>query len=61
MTYNDGSIWIMISVKFAPTGLMFPSCADIHLAPFTDEQLYCEHHARAAFWSHTHTHTLTQA
>ncbi|XP_074521100.1 histone-arginine methyltransferase CARM1 [Halichoeres trimaculatus] len=33
-----------------PTGLMFPSCADIHLAPFTDEQLYCEHHARAAFW-----------
>ncbi|XP_065808142.1 histone-arginine methyltransferase CARM1-like isoform X2 [Labrus bergylta] len=33
-----------------PNGLMFPSCADIHLAPFTDEQLYFEHHARAAFW-----------
>ncbi|CAJ1087172.1 histone-arginine methyltransferase CARM1-like [Xyrichtys novacula] len=33
-----------------PNGLMFPSCADIHLAPFTDEQLYFEHHARASFW-----------
>ncbi|XP_034534124.1 histone-arginine methyltransferase CARM1-like [Notolabrus celidotus] len=34
-------------------GLMFPSCADIHLAPFTDEQLYFEHHARATFWQQT--------
>ncbi|KAF7646822.1 hypothetical protein LDENG_00182050 [Lucifuga dentata] len=33
-----------------PNGLMFPSCADIHLAPFSDEQLYMENHARAAFW-----------
>uniref|UniRef100_A0A672J2A3 type I protein arginine methyltransferase n=1 Tax=Salarias fasciatus TaxID=181472 RepID=A0A672J2A3_SALFA len=33
-----------------PNGLLFPSCADIHLAPFTDEQLYFEHCARAAFW-----------
>ncbi|KAM9766924.1 histone-arginine methyltransferase CARM1-like [Menidia menidia] len=31
-------------------GLMFPSCADLHMAPFTDEQLYYEHHARASFW-----------
>ncbi|XP_034411426.1 histone-arginine methyltransferase CARM1-like isoform X2 [Cyclopterus lumpus] len=33
-----------------PNGLMFPSYGDIHLAPFSDEQLYFEHHARASFW-----------
>ncbi|KAM6984679.1 histone-arginine methyltransferase CARM1 [Aplochiton taeniatus] len=33
-----------------PNGLMFPSSSDIHLAPFTDEQLYIEHYARASFW-----------
>ncbi|KAM4602150.1 histone-arginine methyltransferase CARM1 [Polymixia lowei] len=33
-----------------PNGLMFPSSGDIHLAPFTDEQLYIEHYARAGFW-----------
>ncbi|XP_030265331.1 histone-arginine methyltransferase CARM1-like isoform X2 [Sparus aurata] len=33
-----------------PNGLMFPSCGDIHLAPFSDEQLYFEHYARASFW-----------
>ncbi|CAG06651.1 unnamed protein product, partial [Tetraodon nigroviridis] len=33
-----------------PNGLMFPSSADIHLAPFSDEQLYSEHYARASFW-----------
>ncbi|XP_068446576.1 histone-arginine methyltransferase CARM1-like isoform X2 [Clinocottus analis] len=33
-----------------PNGLMFPSFGDIHLAPFSDEQLYVEHYARATFW-----------
>ncbi|KAM9328785.1 histone-arginine methyltransferase CARM1-like [Pholidichthys leucotaenia] len=33
-----------------PNGLMFPSCGDIHVAPFSDEQLYFEHYARASFW-----------
>ncbi|XP_056157060.1 histone-arginine methyltransferase CARM1-like [Lampris incognitus] len=33
-----------------PNGRMFPSSGDIHLAPFTDEQLYIEHYARASFW-----------
>ncbi|CAL8308779.1 unnamed protein product [Merluccius merluccius] len=33
-----------------PNGLMFPSSGDIHLAPFTDEQLYVEHHSRTSFW-----------
>ncbi|CAL8291184.1 unnamed protein product [Lota lota] len=33
-----------------PNGVMFPSSGEIHLAPFTDEQLYVEHHARTSFW-----------
>ncbi|XP_059183625.1 histone-arginine methyltransferase CARM1 [Centropristis striata] len=33
-----------------PNGLMFPSYGDIHLAPFSDEQLYFEHCTRATFW-----------
>ncbi|XP_057588541.1 histone-arginine methyltransferase CARM1-like [Hippopotamus amphibius kiboko] len=31
-------------------GMMFPTFSDIHLAPFSDEQLYVEHHSRANFW-----------
>ena len=42
-------------------GLMFPSSADIHLAPFSDEQLYSEHYARASFWSYIHKHTHTHS
>ncbi|XP_055065155.2 histone-arginine methyltransferase CARM1 isoform X1 [Misgurnus anguillicaudatus] len=34
-----------------PKGMMFPTNSDIHLAPFTDEQLYMEHHARSSFWN----------
>ncbi|XP_028254346.1 histone-arginine methyltransferase CARM1 isoform X2 [Parambassis ranga] len=33
-----------------PKGLMFPSYGDIHVAPFSDEQLYFEHYAQACFW-----------
>uniref|UniRef100_A0A3Q0TB31 type I protein arginine methyltransferase n=1 Tax=Amphilophus citrinellus TaxID=61819 RepID=A0A3Q0TB31_AMPCI len=33
-----------------PNGLMFPSYGDIHVAPFSDEQLYFEYYARASFW-----------
>ncbi|XP_037707047.1 histone-arginine methyltransferase CARM1-like isoform X2 [Choloepus didactylus] len=31
-------------------GMMFPTFSDIHLAPFSDEQLYMEHYTRANFW-----------
>ncbi|XP_056591711.1 histone-arginine methyltransferase CARM1 isoform X4 [Triplophysa dalaica] len=34
-----------------PKGMMFPTNSDIHFAPFTDEQLYMEHHARSSFWT----------
>ncbi|KAM6303162.1 LOW QUALITY PROTEIN: histone-arginine methyltransferase CARM1-like [Podargus strigoides] len=31
-------------------GVMFPTYSDLHLAPFSDEQLYMEHYSRANFW-----------
>ncbi|KAM6363866.1 histone-arginine methyltransferase CARM1-like isoform 3-T3 [Pluvialis apricaria] len=31
-------------------GMMFPTYSDIHLAPFSDDQLYMEHYSRANFW-----------
>ncbi|XP_043917032.1 histone-arginine methyltransferase CARM1 [Protopterus annectens] len=33
-----------------PKGLMFPTFSEVHLAPFSDEQLYMEHYNRASFW-----------
>ncbi|KPP68813.1 protein arginine methyltransferase-like, partial [Scleropages formosus] len=36
-----------------PRGMMFPTFSDLHLAPFTDEQLYMEHYARSSFWHQT--------
>lgn len=29
---------------------MFPTIGDVHLAPFTDEQLYMEQFTKANFW-----------
>ncbi|KAL2087745.1 hypothetical protein ACEWY4_016573 [Coilia grayii] len=37
-------------------GMMFPTSSDIHLAPFTDEQLYMEHYVRSSFWQQTCFH-----
>ncbi|XP_048876025.1 histone-arginine methyltransferase CARM1 isoform X3 [Brienomyrus brachyistius] len=34
-------------------GMMFPTFSDLHLAPFSDEQLYIEHYARSSFWHQT--------
>uniref|UniRef100_A0A3B4AAX6 type I protein arginine methyltransferase n=1 Tax=Periophthalmus magnuspinnatus TaxID=409849 RepID=A0A3B4AAX6_9GOBI len=49
---SDPQIHKVLSVKkwLKSGGLMFPSWADVHLAPFSDEQLYFENYARAAFW-----------
>ncbi|XP_010190816.1 PREDICTED: histone-arginine methyltransferase CARM1, partial [Mesitornis unicolor] len=33
-----------------PYGMMFPTYSDIHVAPFSDEQLYMEQLSRASFW-----------
>lgn len=32
------------------SGNMFPTIGDVHLAPFTDEQLYMEQFTKANFW-----------
>ncbi|CAL8300968.1 histone-arginine methyltransferase CARM1 [Gadus morhua] len=41
-----------------PKGLMFPSSAEIHLAPFTDDQLYIEQHSRTSFWQQRGFHGI---
>ncbi|XP_066507298.1 histone-arginine methyltransferase CARM1 isoform X3 [Hoplias malabaricus] len=46
-SYLYSKIWLK------PKGMMFPTFSDIHLAPFTDEQLYLEHLARSSFWLQT--------
>ncbi|XP_062334147.1 histone-arginine methyltransferase CARM1 [Osmerus eperlanus] len=52
MLLNDRMLESYVHARkwLQPTGLMFPSYSDLHLAPFTDEQLYIEHYARASFW-----------
>ncbi|XP_012863816.1 histone-arginine methyltransferase CARM1 [Echinops telfairi] len=35
---------------WANAGNMFPTIGDVHLAPFTDEQLYMEQFTKANFW-----------
>ncbi|XP_038571642.1 histone-arginine methyltransferase CARM1-like isoform X2 [Micropterus salmoides] len=52
MLLSDGLMERFLHARkwLKPNGLMFPSYGDIHLAPFSDEQLYFEHYARASFW-----------
>lgn len=45
--------FINICTYYTPalfTGKMFPTIGDVHLAPFTDEQLYMEQFTKANFW-----------
>ncbi|XP_051972704.1 histone-arginine methyltransferase CARM1 isoform X2 [Xyrauchen texanus] len=53
MLLNDRMLESYLHAKhwLKPTGMMFPTSSDIHLAPFNDEQLYMEHHARSSFWN----------
>ncbi|XP_051542452.1 histone-arginine methyltransferase CARM1 isoform X1 [Myxocyprinus asiaticus] len=53
MLLNDRMLESYLHAKhwLKPTGTMFPTSSDIHLAPFSDEQLYMEHHARSSFWN----------
>ncbi|KAK7880569.1 hypothetical protein WMY93_032794 [Mugilogobius chulae] len=52
MLLSDPRLHKVLRVKkwLKPEGSIFPSWADLHFAPFTDEQLYFENYARAAFW-----------
>ncbi|XP_067290264.1 histone-arginine methyltransferase CARM1 isoform X2 [Pseudorasbora parva] len=53
MLLNERMLESFLHAKYwlKPKGMMFPTQSDIHLAPFTDEQLYMEHHARSSFWN----------
>lgn len=47
--YIDVYIFIM-GLCLCVSGKMFPTIGDVHLAPFTDEQLYMEQFTKANFW-----------
>ncbi|KAM4709380.1 histone-arginine methyltransferase CARM1-like isoform 2-T2 [Discoglossus pictus] len=52
MLFNERMLESYLHSKkwLKPNGMMFPTFSDIHLAPFSDEQLYMEHYSRANFW-----------
>ncbi|XP_071072807.1 histone-arginine methyltransferase CARM1-like isoform X1 [Dasypus novemcinctus] len=52
MLFNERMLESYLHSKkwLKPNGMMFPTFGDIHLAPFSDEQLYMEHCSRANFW-----------
>ncbi|XP_045909753.1 histone-arginine methyltransferase CARM1-like [Micropterus dolomieu] len=60
MLLSDGLMERFLHARkwLKPNGLMFPSYGDIHLAPFSDEQLYFEHYARANTCSQCSTSDL---
>lgn len=45
-----GLFMCFVLVLFFFLGKMFPTIGDVHLAPFTDEQLYMEQFTKANFW-----------
>ena len=49
-SYLYGKKWLK------PGGKMFPTRADLHVAPFNDESLYMEHYNKASFWYQTCFH-----
>ncbi|KAK4291245.1 hypothetical protein Pmani_035918 [Petrolisthes manimaculis] len=52
MLYNERMLETYLHAKkwLKPTGRMFPSRGDLHLAPFNDETLYYEQLNKANFW-----------
>uniref|UniRef100_A0AAR2LEL2 Histone-arginine methyltransferase CARM1 n=1 Tax=Pygocentrus nattereri TaxID=42514 RepID=A0AAR2LEL2_PYGNA len=52
MLFNERMLESYLHAKkfLKPNGKMFPTIADVHLAPFTDEQLYMEQFTKANFW-----------
>lgn len=43
-------MFVISSFMWGFLGKMFPTIGDVHLAPFTDEQLYMEQFTKANFW-----------
>lgn len=58
MLYNERMLETYLHAKkwLKPGGKMFPSRADLHVAPFHDETLYIEQYNKANFWCHTTFH-----
>ncbi|XP_030049677.1 histone-arginine methyltransferase CARM1 isoform X1 [Microcaecilia unicolor] len=52
MLFNERMLESYLHAKkwLKTNGMMFPTFSDIHIAPFSDEQLYMEHYTRANFW-----------
>uniref|UniRef100_A0A8C9VNF9 Histone-arginine methyltransferase CARM1 n=1 Tax=Scleropages formosus TaxID=113540 RepID=A0A8C9VNF9_SCLFO len=52
MLFNERMLESYLHAKkfLKPNGNMFPTIGDVHLAPFTDEQLYMEQFTKANFW-----------
>ncbi|KAM9262024.1 histone-arginine methyltransferase CARM1-like [Morus bassanus] len=52
MLFNERMLESYVHSKkwLKSNGMMFPTFSDVHLAPFSDEQLYMEHYSRANFW-----------
>ncbi|KAM6966397.1 histone-arginine methyltransferase CARM1 isoform 1-T1 [Tautogolabrus adspersus] len=52
MLFNERMLESYLHAKkfLKPNGKMFPTIGDVHLAPFTDEQLYMEQFTKANFW-----------
>ncbi|XP_055975860.1 histone-arginine methyltransferase CARM1 [Sorex fumeus] len=52
MLFNERMLESYLHAKkyLKPSGNMFPTIGDVHLAPFTDEQLYMEQFTKANFW-----------
>lgn len=43
LSYNE-------AFSILPSGKMFPTTGDLHVAPFFDDALYMEHFSKANFW-----------
>ena len=52
MLYNERMLETYLHAKkwLKENGKMFPTMADLHVAPFTDESLYMEQYTKANFW-----------
>ncbi|XP_018394170.1 PREDICTED: histone-arginine methyltransferase CARMER isoform X1 [Cyphomyrmex costatus] len=58
MLYNERMLETYLHAKkwLSPGGRMFPSRGDLHIAPFSDENLYMEQFNKANFWYQTCFH-----
>lgn len=60
MLYNERMLETYLHAKkwLKPNGKMFPSRGDLHVAPFSDEQLFIEQYNKANFWYQTSFHNV---